>query len=80
MKLNNKQITNILNKCGYKTPQEVVDDARQQLAIVILSNMQVQQPKNVIPYGYSDVKSGPSVSDIHDFDDYEYVQKSYDRN
>lgn len=80
MKLTDSQILTILAKCGYKSVEEVKNDTMDQLATVVLSNMTIQQPKNIIPYGYSDIKSGPSVSDVHDFDDYEYVQRSFDRN
>ncbi len=80
MKLSDSQVLAILSRCGYKSVDEVKNDTMDQLATVVLSKMTIQQPKNIIPYGYSDVKSGPSVSDVHDFDDYEYVQRSFDRN
>ena len=80
MKLSDSQVLTILSRCGYKSVDEVKNDTMNQLAKVVLSKMTIQQPKNIIPYSYSDVKSGPSVSDVHDFDDYEYVQRSFDRN
>lgn len=80
MKLTEQQIIKILNKCGYESNDQVKEDAMNQLAKVIISNMQVQQPREFIPYGYSSIKSGPSKNEVHDFNDYEYIQRSYENN
>ena len=71
----------ILRKCGFNSVEEVKNETMNQLATVVLSKMTIQQPKDIIPYGYSDVRSGPAIKEVlHDFDDYEYVQRSFDRN
>lgn len=79
--MNSKQITKLLNKCGYDNVDEVKEDASTQLAKVIIANMTVAQPKiDHRPPGYFDVRGGPSKQFDNDINDYEYIQRSFDRN
>ena len=75
------KIKKLLARCGYKNVDEVKHDASTQLAKVIIANMTVAQPKiNHRPPGYFDVRSGPNKQFDNDINDYEYIQRSFDRS
>lgn len=75
------KLKKLLARCGYNNVDEVKDDASTQLAKVIIANMTVPQPKrDHRPLGYFDVRSGPSKQFDNDINDYEYIQRSFDRS
>jgi hypothetical protein len=75
-----EKIKKLLSRCGYNNVDEVKDEASTQLAKVVLANITIAQPKlEHKPQGYFDVRSGPSKQFDNDINDYEYIQRSFDR-
>ena len=75
------KLKKLLARCGYKDVDQVKDDTSKQLAKVIIANMTLAQPKiDHKPLGYFDVRGGPSKQFDNDINDYEYIQRSFDRS
>lgn len=79
--MNNTQVDSILRRCGYKSREEVINDACDQLAKTVINNMTFKQPKmHHNPVGFQELRTGPSYKSDNDPNDYEQVQRSYDRS